>query len=78
MKRTIGIFVVAVMVVFGTFQLRQQRVHADTPSTIPSAYGRCVGYVHVKGSDGLIFQADDGTIRLLNLDTGGIVTFSRN
>lgn len=78
MKRTIGIFVIAAAVVVGGVHFRQQRVHADTAVTIPSAYGRCVGYVHVKGNDGLIFQADDGTIRLLNLDTGGLMTYTRN
>jgi hypothetical protein len=78
MKRIVGIFVIAAAMVFGTFQLRQGRVHADNPSTIPNSYGHCIGYVHVKGSDGLIFQADDGTIRLINMDTGGAVTFTRN
>jgi len=78
MKRMIAVFAAVLLTVFGAFQIREHRVRADTPTTIPSSYGHCKGYVHVKGNDGLIFEADDGTIRLLNLDTGGIITFARN
>lgn len=82
MKQRFMVLILGVLMVFGAYQVGQRRVHAETqtstPTTIPSSFGHCAGYVHVKGSDGLIFEASDGTIRLLNLDTGGIITFTRN
>lgn len=54
-----------------------QVVHAQTQFTISSSFGHCVGYVTHKGADGLIFEASDGTVRLVNLDTGNVITFAR-
>jgi hypothetical protein len=79
MKRIIGLFVLVLAVIFGALQVRQHGVQADgTDAAIPSSYGHCVGYAHARGHDALIFQADDGTVRLLNLDNGHWVTFTRN
>ena len=78
MKRTLGIFVITVAMVLGAYQLGEHAVRADIPTTIPASYGHCKGASHIKGADALIFEADDGTVRLLNLENGSSVTFTRN
>jgi hypothetical protein len=86
MKRKFALLILVFLMLFGIYQLDQRRVHAQgrppspspPPSTIPISYGHCVGYVHLQGSDGLIFEADDGTIRLMNLDKGVITVIPRS
>ena len=83
MKRRLFASVVIVVVFVVGYLIGQKQfsiVHAQTPDqqfTIPSSYGRCVGFLTHNGMDGLIFEATDGTIHLINMQNGHVVTIPR-
>lgn len=74
-------FVSGVLLFLVAFHLGQRRVHAQNEApvaySVPSSYGHCVGYLNHKGGDGLIFEATDGTIHVVNLDSGKAITIPR-
>jgi hypothetical protein len=80
MKLWIGRIGIAMMLVFAGWFIGHHPVavvHAQTPPIIPSAFGHCAGFINHGNVDGLIFEANDGTIRVVNVANGAVMTFAR-
>ncbi len=77
MKLRLLLFVSVVMVLIVALHFGQRRVHAQNPPTIPASFGHCVGYINHNNVDGLIFEATDGTIRVVNVANGAVILFAR-
>jgi hypothetical protein len=71
MKRKLVMFAATLLILFGVYQLGERKVHAQAQllQTVPLSYGHCLGYVHVGGGDALLFQANDLSLRIVNLET---------
>jgi hypothetical protein len=74
MKLRLSICLSAALLFLVVFHFGQRRVEAQAPSKIPAAFGHCVGGI----TQGLIFEAEDGTIRVVNIVNGNLLTFPRH
>ena len=77
MKLRLLIFCSAALLSVAAFQFGQGRVHAQAPSKIPASFGHCVGGIAHGNDNGLIFEATDGTIRVVNIVNGNVQTLPR-
>lgn len=79
MKLRVLLLLSAFLLFLVAFQLGQRRVQAQNqnPPTIPASFGHCVGYINHNNVDGLIFEATDGTIRVVNVANGAVILFAR-
>ncbi len=73
----IGIAMMLVFVGWFACQHSATVVHAQEQPMVPKSFGHCVGSSAHSGTDWLIFESSDGTVRLVNMAGGKAITIER-
>jgi hypothetical protein len=81
-KKLTGVLVILLALFVGHIlgQRQSNVVHAQVKTlgfSIPSILGHCKGSIPYAGAQALIFEADNGTITLVNTANGAVVAITR-